>query len=165
MSEMTAARPAGGSLEHATGVSSWTPGYDQSGSYSPVTFSVTDGTDTDSETIEITVSNVNRAPVLGSIGDRTVAEGSSLSFTLSATDAEVTVILDTFLRELDMTEDQIRLIHERAASPAVAASLREQRQIVEEEIRTLKIPTLLISSRRYDGVVSTETLRKYSDRF
>ena len=70
-----------------TGAFSWTPGYAQAGSHS-VTFSVTDGEDSDSETIEITVSDVNRAPELGAIGDQTVSEGSSLSFTVSATDAD-----------------------------------------------------------------------------
>jgi len=66
---------------------SWTPGYTQSGSHS-VTFTASDGTDTDSETITITVNNVNRDPVLASIGGRSVDEGSLLSFSLSAADAD-----------------------------------------------------------------------------
>ena len=68
---------------------SWTPTSDQTGSHT-VTFTVSDGTLEDSETITITVSAVstNQAPVLASIGDRSVAEGGSLSFTISATDVD-----------------------------------------------------------------------------
>ncbi len=66
---------------------SWTPGYTQTGSYD-VTFTAGDGTDTDSETVTITVSNVNRAPVLAPIDNKSVSEGSILSFLLSATDAD-----------------------------------------------------------------------------
>ena len=72
--------PAGASFEPATGVFSWTPGYDQSGTYSPVTFSVTDGTDTDSGTITVTVTDLNRAPVLAAVGNKLVkAEARSPS--------------------------------------------------------------------------------------
>ena len=49
---------------------------------------MTDGTDSVDEAITITVNNVNRAPVLGAIGDKSVDEGGSLSFTVSATDAD-----------------------------------------------------------------------------
>ena len=50
--------PAGADLSSSTGAFSWTPDYDQAGSYE-VTFLVTDGNDgSDSETITITVSDV-----------------------------------------------------------------------------------------------------------
>ena len=65
----------------------WTPGYTQAGPYE-VTFTASDGTDTDSETITMTVSNVNRAPVLATIDNKSVSESSLLSFSLSATDAD-----------------------------------------------------------------------------
>ncbi|MFH2063584.1 MAG: putative Ig domain-containing protein [Pseudomonadota bacterium] len=68
----------------------WTPGDNDSGSYD-VAFTVTDdGTPSrsDSETITITVANVNRAPVLGAIGNKTVAENQTLSFSLSASDPD-----------------------------------------------------------------------------
>ena len=66
---------------------SWTPGYTQAGTYQ-VTFTASDGTASDSETITITVSNINRTPVLASIGDKSVNENSTLSFSVSATDAD-----------------------------------------------------------------------------
>jgi len=65
----------------------WTPGYTQAGAHN-VTFVASDGTDTDSETITITVGNVNRAPALATIDNKSVSEGSLLSFSLSATDAD-----------------------------------------------------------------------------
>ena len=80
--------PTGASFDPGTRTFSWTPGYDDAGSHTGVVFTVTDGEDSDDETITITVANVNRAPVLDAVGNRSVDEGSSLSFTLSATDAD-----------------------------------------------------------------------------
>ena len=53
------------------------------------TFIANDGlADSNIGTMTVTVSNTNRAPVLASIGDRSVTEGASLSFTVSATDID-----------------------------------------------------------------------------
>jgi len=49
---------------------------------------VSDGSLSDSETITITVANVNQIPVLNPIGNQTVNEGQLLSFTVSATDVD-----------------------------------------------------------------------------
>ncbi|MDH5641700.1 MAG: PKD domain-containing protein, partial [Nitrospira sp.] len=74
----------------------WTPTEVQGpGSYA-VTFTVTDGVVTTSETITITVNEVNVAPVLAPIGNQTVNEGSLLTFTASATDVDVPTQLLTF---------------------------------------------------------------------
>ena len=48
---------------------SWTPNYGQAGSYQ-VRFIASDGNSQDSETITITVNNVNRAPVIGAIANQ-----------------------------------------------------------------------------------------------
>jgi len=48
----------------------WTPTYEQAGVYQ-VTFKVSDGQLGDSETVTITVNNVNRAPTVGSFGPST----------------------------------------------------------------------------------------------
>ena len=56
-----------------------------------MTFTATDnGTPalSDSEAITITVTDANRAPVLAAIGNKSVAENATLTFTLSATDAD-----------------------------------------------------------------------------
>jgi len=77
--------PSGATLSGAT--FSWTPSYAQAGTYQ-VTFIASDGPAQDSETITISVVNVNRPPVLAPIGDKPVGEGATLSFTASASDAD-----------------------------------------------------------------------------
>ncbi|MBI5777889.1 MAG: putative Ig domain-containing protein [Planctomycetes bacterium] len=80
--------PAGSALVSATGVFSWTPTYLQAGTYSTVKFRANDtGGLYAEETISISVTDVNVAPVLASIGNKTANEGSALNFTVSATDA------------------------------------------------------------------------------
>ena len=80
--------PKGAIFDPASRLFSWTPDYNQSGSYKDIYFEVNDGELTDRENITITVNNVNRAPVLGSIGNRSVDEGSTLTFTISAVDLD-----------------------------------------------------------------------------
>ena len=83
--------PEGANFNSATGEFTWTPAFDQSGTYANILFTATDdGTPnlTDSESIAITVGNVNRAPVLTAIGDQSVDEGNTLAFTVSATDPD-----------------------------------------------------------------------------
>lgn len=81
--------PEGAGFNPATGQFSWTPDFTQSGIYS-MTFTVSDGTDSDAETIQITVTDVvnNQAPVLNPIGTQTVGEGSQLNFTISGSDPD-----------------------------------------------------------------------------
>jgi 5-hydroxyisourate hydrolase-like protein (transthyretin family) len=80
--------PAGAIFTASTRSFSWTPAFDQADTYS-LTFNVSDGKGgEDSETITITVNNVNHAPVLAAIGNKTLYEGKLLSFTASASDAD-----------------------------------------------------------------------------
>ncbi|NND74213.1 MAG: tandem-95 repeat protein, partial [Ilumatobacter sp.] len=84
--------PAGATLDAATGDVAWTPTEANGGAAYPVTFTVTDdgaGTLADSETVTITVNEINEAPVLAPVGDRTVDETVALAFTLNAVDADV----------------------------------------------------------------------------
>jgi hypothetical protein len=80
--------PSGASFDPTTRTFSWTPSYDQVGTYPNVHFEVSDGHLTDFEDITITVNDVNRAPVLNPIGDKTVDEGQTLTFTISASDLD-----------------------------------------------------------------------------
>jgi len=79
--------PGGSQLSNFSHSFSWTPGYDQAGSYA-VTFSVSDGNLGASQTVTITVSNVNRAPQFSPVPTQSVAENAQLSFTLSASDPD-----------------------------------------------------------------------------
>jgi len=79
--------PSGATLDPQTGDFDWTPSYTQAGSYQ-VRFIASDDNSHDSETITITVSNVNRPPVLGAISDPSVDENNLLNISVSATDPD-----------------------------------------------------------------------------
>jgi len=81
--------PAGASIS-AAGVFSWTPTESQGNT--SLTVRVTDNGSPAlfaEETIAIAVAETNQAPVLASIGNKTVAAGGTLTFTASATDADL----------------------------------------------------------------------------
>ena len=82
---------AGMTINAATGAFSWTPTEAQGPGSFTTTITVTDNGNpvlSDSETITITVSEVNIAPVLASIGGKSVNEGQTLTVNLSATDED-----------------------------------------------------------------------------
>ena len=65
----------------------FTPDFNQAGAY-PVNFIASDGSLADTEMVQITVNNVNRAPVIAAIGAKSVDEGQSLAFEITATDPD-----------------------------------------------------------------------------
>jgi len=65
----------------------WTPTHEQAGSYE-MTFTASDGKDQDTQTVTVTVGNVNRPPVLDLLEDQTIIEGTSLTFSVTAQDAD-----------------------------------------------------------------------------
>jgi hypothetical protein len=80
---------------NGSGSFTFAPTYDQAGDYY-VTFAATDGVLLDSEVVVVTVDNVNRPPVLDSIGSQMVEEGNTLQFRIHATDPDLdSLILDT----------------------------------------------------------------------
>jgi len=80
--------PEGAVFIPETRVFTWTPTYDQVGTYTNVHFEVTDGSLSTSEDITITVNNVNRPPVLAPIYNKVSNEDDLLQFTISATDPD-----------------------------------------------------------------------------
>jgi len=90
----TSTLPTGATItDHNDGTATfdWTPTFDQAGVY-PVTFYATDDSAAvDSEIVQITVNNVNRPPVLESIGPQTTDEGVDLTFVVTATDPDSTI--------------------------------------------------------------------------
>ena len=83
--------PAGASIDPGTGVFSWTPTEAQGPGMYTFDVVVTDNgvpNLADSETITVTVNEVNVAPVLDAIGNQTVNELALLSFTATASDAD-----------------------------------------------------------------------------
>jgi VCBS repeat-containing protein len=81
--------PAGAGINSSSGVFTWTPSEAQGPGTYTFDVCVSDGALNDCETITVTVAEVNVAPVLGAIGSKTVNEGSTLSFTATATDADL----------------------------------------------------------------------------
>jgi len=81
---------------NGTGVFDWTPGYKQSGIYLLRFFATDDSAAVDTERVQFTVEEAgNQQPVLNPIGPKTITEGSNLSFTVIASDAESTPTLTT----------------------------------------------------------------------
>jgi len=80
----TSTLPDGAMFDPVTKKFTWTPGFDQAGSY-PITFTVTAAGMSVSQTVQITVNNVNRPPFLDTIESKSVNEGDTLTFTVSAT--------------------------------------------------------------------------------
>jgi hypothetical protein len=75
---------------NGTGTFNFAPDFTQAGVYN-VLFIASDGVLADSESVAITVNNVNRAPILAAIGPRNVNEGLVLNFGVSASDPDATV--------------------------------------------------------------------------
>ncbi len=66
---------------------SWTPTFDDAGIHT-VTFNVSDGKDTLSQTIQIRVDNVNQAPTMGLLEDKNIKENELVSFDVVVADAD-----------------------------------------------------------------------------
>ncbi len=84
--------PPGASIDPLTGVFTWTPTEAQGPSVYTVTVVVTDSGSPpafDSATITVTVGEVNQAPVIVAVPSTSVDEGSLLSLTVTATDADL----------------------------------------------------------------------------
>lgn len=82
--------PSGSSFNASTKTFSWTPKFDQSGTYI-IPFSATDRSLAVTENVTVDVQNTNRVPVLSPIGSKAVIEGASLQFVVNASDPDGTV--------------------------------------------------------------------------
>jgi hypothetical protein len=86
--------PAGALINPTTGLFTWTPTEAQGPSTNVVTIRVSDNGSpalSASETITIIVSDVNSTPSIATIGNKTVAEGNLLSFTVVGSDSDIPV--------------------------------------------------------------------------
>lgn len=81
--------PTGATFDPGTQTFTWTPTASQGPGDYTVVFTADDGVNPVQATADIAVTGgVNNAPVLTPIGDKTVAAGANLSFTVSATDTD-----------------------------------------------------------------------------
>lgn len=79
--------PSGASFNESKHTFTWIPTYFQSGVYN-ATFKVSDGKLIVKEIIKIMVKNVDRAPILTSIQNKTINEGRILNFTVNGIDPD-----------------------------------------------------------------------------
>ncbi len=79
--------PAGASLNSSSGEVTWKPTYTQAGDYT-ITFKLSDGKETVSQTAEIKVNNVNRAPKISGSSSETVEVGSAVQVSFSGSDPD-----------------------------------------------------------------------------
>jgi cyclophilin family peptidyl-prolyl cis-trans isomerase len=87
---LDAGAPAGAAIDPASGDVTWTPDEADGPGMFPITVRVTDASGgEDTVTFNITVNEVNVAPVIESIDDMTADEGDLVSFTVNATDADL----------------------------------------------------------------------------
>jgi len=86
---LDAGAPSGATINSSTGVFRWTPTEAQGPGAYPVSVRVSDGILDDFENVQITVNDVNKAPVVTAITDKSVNEGDALTFTAVATDADL----------------------------------------------------------------------------
>lgn len=96
---LDAGAPSGASIGSSSGVFNWTPTEAQGPGTYTVTVRVTDNGSPaldDFETFNITVNEVNGAPTLGAIGDKTVDELTTLTFTATVTDGDLPANIQTF---------------------------------------------------------------------
>jgi hypothetical protein len=87
--------PSGASITSA-GAFSWTPTEAQGPGTYKLKVGVSDGELTDDEQITITVTEANVDPVLAAIGNKTAVKDTQLTFTATATDADVPAQTLTF---------------------------------------------------------------------
>ena len=87
-----AGAPAGAAIDPTTGAFTWTPTEAQGPSTNVIVLLITDnGTPPliDTKTFTVVVNELNQAPVLALIPDKTVIAGSPLTFSVTATDADL----------------------------------------------------------------------------
>ena len=80
--------PEGATFNNTTRTFSWTPSFDQAGTYPGVYFEVSDGQLTSWTSITITVSDTNRLPELEEMVDQTINETETLTIDANATDPD-----------------------------------------------------------------------------
>jgi hypothetical protein len=74
---------------------------------------------------------------------------------IGATEEDVRRTMREFLTEMKIDP---ALVEATIGRTEISRSLEDQKMIVEQKLRTIKIPTLLIGGRRFDRVVSATKL-------
>ena len=81
------------------------------------------------------------------------------NFNLLYSNEEAEAVLVGWLKDIGYDDVQIKVIQEATQSSGVRRTIEMQEKIVEESIRTIKIPTIIFDGRRYDRVIGEENLK------
>ena len=80
--------PEGASFDAANRSFTWTPDYDQAGSYTVHLTATDTGNQSDTTDVIINVANLNRGPALVPLSDRTIPETKTLTFRVTGSDPD-----------------------------------------------------------------------------
>lgn len=69
-------------------------------------------------------------------------------------------LLDNWLLEFGYSAEQAAAVRTMAESEQVVRIIADNKVLVEDRIKTVKIPTAIFDGRRHDGVVSTDRLQR-----
>lgn len=94
----------------------WTPDFDKAGTYD-VTFVADDGAATSTQTVQITVNDVSGAPEIAPIEDKTVDEGATVDFNVTATDPNGDAITLTNASDSPIPEDANFIVDDGDGDP------------------------------------------------
>ena len=83
-----------------------------------------------------------------------------IKFNTIYTVKEAEDVIISWLKNMKYSEEEIETIRQTAYSDEVKQSLARQKEIVEDQIKTIKIPTIMFDGRRYDRAVGPEKLIK-----
>ncbi|MFA5954102.1 MAG: hypothetical protein WC817_01015 [Patescibacteria group bacterium] len=95
--------------------------------------------------------------LLGADGDGVQMQ---VKFNTLYSETEAEHKLQEMLPTFGYDEATIARVTEMAHSDKVVQIIKEHRAVVEQQIRTIKIPTIIFNGRRYDRVISSDTLKK-----
>lgn len=88
------------------------------------------------------------------------SDGQSMQEWMNEASAqEATTQLQEWLTDAGYTPDEVDAVVQFAASPEVATAMADTRTVVEDEIRTVAIPSLIAGGRLHAGLVDVDTLR------
>jgi len=81
-------------------------------------------------------------------------------FNLVYTEQEAIDKVHELLAEYGYTQQEIDEVEELRTSDQIAQTISSERRIVEEDISTIRIPTIMFNGRRYDRVIDEDTLNQ-----
>ena len=87
-------------------------------------------------------------------------DGLQNKFNLSYSRDEIPDRIKEILVEIGYTQEEVDQIAKKAESEEIKSALQKQREIVEDEIRTIRIPTIIFDGRRFDRVPDIKYLEE-----